>query len=186
LKAFTFGPFTLDMDTNRGKTTIRSFRVDEAALEVIEKEAKARGVSVNALVNQLLISYVNLDRYLEPLSMVKMSSDAFRDLLEAASDEEVFEAGIRTAANTIRSVILSRRGTIDLESILEHLKTMSEYAKIYRYSEASNKRKRTITLIHKWGKKGSLYYSGVLTAMLGMVGVTTKIVTADNFVSFAI
>jgi hypothetical protein len=60
------------MDTNRGKTAIRSFRVDEAALEVIEKEAKTRSVSVNTLVNQMLVSFVNFDTYLEPLSMVKI------------------------------------------------------------------------------------------------------------------
>jgi hypothetical protein len=174
------------MDTNRGRTAIRSFRVDEAALEVIEKEAKTRSVSVNTLVNQMLVSFVNFDRYLEPLSMVKISSDCFRDLLEAASDEEVFKAGSRTGMNTMRSVILERRGMIDLESILDHLKTMSEYAKIFRYSETSNNGKRTITLIHKWGKKGSVYYSGVMSSTLGMVGVKAKILTADNFVSFVV
>lgn len=170
----------------RGKTAIRSFRVDEDALGIIESEAKRQGISVNTLVNQLLQAYVNLDRFLEPLSMVKISSDCFRDLLEAASDAEVVEAGDRTATNTLRSVILARRGVVDLEHILEHLRTMGEYGKIFRYSETFHRGRRTITLIHKWGKKGSLYYTGVMTSVLRTTGLTSKIQTTENSVSIVI
>jgi len=56
------------------RSVIRSFRVDQAALEIIERDAQEKHISVNTLVNELILAYVNLDRYLDPFPMVKISS----------------------------------------------------------------------------------------------------------------
>lgn len=59
------------------KSVIRTFRVDEAALEIIEKDAQEKKISTNTLVNQLLLAYANFDRFMEQFPMIKTSTDVF-------------------------------------------------------------------------------------------------------------
>lgn len=58
--------------TELEKTVTRSFRISEVALKLIQEVAQRHNISVNALVNQILLSYVNFDRYTEKLSVVKL------------------------------------------------------------------------------------------------------------------
>lgn len=82
---------------------IRSFRVDRAALEVVERDAKEKNISVNTLVNQLILAYVNLDRYLEQFPMIKLSSDGLGVLFEGVSDEYAKSSARRVAQNMVQS-----------------------------------------------------------------------------------
>jgi hypothetical protein len=167
----------------RRATTTRSFRVDEAALEAIEKDAATRNISVNTLVNQLILSYANFDRYFMQLSMIKIAPDAFGYLLEEVPDEIVGEMGRRTAVNLVKSVILSKHGIVNLDTLLDYFKMMSDYGKIYSYSESELDRKRSVTLIHKWRRKGSLYYTQYVTAAFEMVGIQPKVSTTESSVT---
>ena len=167
------------------KTATRSFRIDETALEVIEKDAGARNISVNTLVNQILLSYANFDHYLMQLPMIRIASDTFGYLLEAMSDENVSEAGRRTAANIVKSIILSKHGEVNLNSVLDYFKLISDYGKIYSYNESEANGNRTITLIHKWGRKGSLYFVQYAMSIFEMIDVQPKITTTENSVTIA-
>src|ERR1700756_396241 len=90
------------IETPRRNTTTRSFRVDELALEAIEKDAARANVSVNTLVNQLLLSYANFDHYFGRFQTIKITRDAFADLIQYVPDECAVEAG-RHKAGSIAS-----------------------------------------------------------------------------------
>ena len=68
----------------RAKTATGSFRLDEAALNVLQEDAKKQNVSVNTLLNQLLLTYANYDRPMKRFHMVKMPASTFRHILQAA------------------------------------------------------------------------------------------------------
>lgn len=165
------------------RTTTRSFRVDEAALRAIEKEAAARNISVNTLVNQLVLSFANFDRYFVPLSMIKIASDTFRYLLDAVPDEAVGEVGRRTGANVVKSVILSKHGTMNLDTVLDYFKMVSDHSKIYTYNETQAGGKRAVTLIHKLGKKGSLYYAQYVNSVFEMINIQPRVSSTENSVT---
>ena len=167
----------------RKTTTTRSFRVDEAALEAIEKDAEARNVSVNTLVNQLLLSYANFDRYFMQLPMIKIASDAFGNLLAAVPDEVAGEMGRRTGANLVKSVILSKHGVVNLDTVLDYFRMINDYAKIYSFNESELDRKKSVTLIHKWGRKGSIYYANYVASVFEMIDVQPKVSTTENSVT---
>jgi hypothetical protein len=169
--------------SRRRRTTTRSFRVDELALEVIEKDAERANISVNTLVNQLLLSYADFDHYFSRFQTVKITSDALGYLIQCVSDEVAVEAGRRTAISMARSVILAKHGSVSLDGVLEHLKTISEYSKFYTYSESERGGKRAVILIHSFGPKGSIYFTEYLRSMFEMIGIKPKIISTEKAVN---
>jgi hypothetical protein len=167
----------------RRKTTTRSFRVDEYALEVIEKDAARANVSVNTLVNQLLLSYANFDHYFSRFQTVIVTSDAFAYLIQSLSAEAAVEAGRRTAVSMARSVILAKHGALSLDGVLDHLKTISEYSKFFTYSESEKAGRRAVILIHSFGPKGSIYFAEYLKSMFEMVGLKPTMITTEKAVN---
>lgn len=167
----------------RKRTTIRSFRVDESALEIVEKDAQLRKISVNTLVNQLLLSYANFDRYFSQDPMIKISSNAFGFLLEGVSDQYASESGKRIGENLVKFHILSKRGVLNLDSVLDHFRMISEYSNLYSYKEVEANGKTTLTLHHRYGRNGSLYFSQYLISIFGMINVRPKVTTTEQSVT---
>jgi hypothetical protein len=165
------------------KSVIRSFRVDQAALEIIEKDAQEKNISVNTLVNQLILAYVNLDRYLDQFPMIKIASEGFGLLLDGVSDEYAKESARKLALNIVQSQIMSRRGDLSLSAILEHFRTVSEYSKVFTLKEAESNGKKIITLYHRYGRKGSIWYLEYVVSLLELAGVHPKIKTTENSVT---
>jgi hypothetical protein len=167
----------------RRSTTTRSFRVDELALEAIEKDAAKANVSVNTLVNQLLLSYANFDHYFGRFQTIKITSDAFADLIQYVPDECAVEAGRRKAGSIASSVILAKYGSLNLDGVLDHLKTISEYSKFFTYSESERGGRRAVILIHRFGPKGSIYFTEYLKSMFEMIGLKPKIISTEKAVN---
>lgn len=167
----------------RRKTTTRSFRVDELALEVIEKDAAKANVSVNTLVNQLLLSYANFDHYFGRFQTIKITSDAFAGLIRYVPDEGAAEAGRLKASSIASSVILAMHGSMNLDGVLDHLKTIGDYSKFFTYSESEREGRRVVTLIHSFGPKGSIYFSEYLKSMFEMIGLKPKIISTEKAVN---
>ena len=55
--------------------------MDESALDALQEDAKKQNVSVNTLINQLILTYANYDRPMKRFHMVKMSASTFRHIL---------------------------------------------------------------------------------------------------------
>jgi len=165
------------------RSVIRSFRVDQAALEIIERDAQEKHISVNTLVNELILAYVNLDRYLDAFPMVKISSVGIGVLLEGVSDEYAKVSARRLAQNVIQSQIMSMRGDLSLSAILEYFRTVSEYSKVFTLKEAESNGKKIITVYHRYGRKGSIWIQEYIISLLELADVHPKIKTTDNAVT---
>ena len=165
------------------KSVIRSFRVDEAALDTIERDAKQKKISVNTLVNQLLLAYVDFDRYLEQFPMMKIVSPLFGFLLDGVSDDYAKGVGRRLAQNLVKSAVVSRRGGFDLSTLIDHFRLVSEYSNIYTFKEAEMHGRRSITLYHRFGRKGSVYFGEYLDALFEMLEMRPKFTTTENSVT---
>ena len=77
----------------RSKTATASFRLDDSALEALQEDAKKQNVSVNTLLNQLVLTYSNYDRPMKRFQMIKLPASTFRYLLQGAKSETIIEAG---------------------------------------------------------------------------------------------
>ena len=167
------------------KTATRSFRVDESALESIEKDAAEASVSVNTFVNQLFLNYANFDRHFRKFDGVKVFGGEAEVVIESLTDEAAAKAGEHNAQNAGKGVILAKHGSLTLGTILEYLKEISQYEGPFTYYESETGGKRTVTLVHNWGSKSSTYWAHYTATLFDMVGLNPKITTAEESVTIS-
>lgn len=165
------------------RTITRSFRIDEKAFKIVQDEAKRLNLSVNTLVNQQILSFVNFDRFFEKIGMMKIAGATFAHLLRSSSELEVIEAGTLAGSDIPRTIILAKDGKLSLDSVIRYLRMMSDYAHFYEYNEVEVERKRTITLMHALGPKGSLFLIHYMGAVLSTIDIKPVFSSTDHSVT---
>lgn len=169
------------------KTVTRSFRISESAFLAVEEEARKHNVSLNTLVNQLLLSYANFDRYFQKFGMLKISNVAYRSTLKAVPDQAIVEAAREVAQNSARVILLTRYGTLSLAGVLEYLKSLADYAYWFEYNEVlSPERKRVITLTHSLGEKFSLFMIAYSKSLFEQIAMNPKLTSTEDSITITI
>jgi hypothetical protein len=170
----------------RAKTSTGSFRLDEAALNILQEDAKKQNVSVNTLLNQLLLTYANYDRPMKRFHMVKMPASTFRHILQAANNQTIIEAGKAAGEDVPKTYIHARWGDLTEENALNYLKTMGNHANLFEYSEVTHDGKINVALSHDFGPKGSLFLQSFVQAIFEPLGRPPKFSHDENAVVFEI
>ena len=165
---------------SNGKTVTRSFRISETALSAMQEESARRNVSVNTLLNQLLLSYAMYDRFLKRFQVVKLTSSSFKHLLEAADEDQIARAGAAAGKDAPRALISARAGEINLEKVIDFIRDTGDYTDMFEYSEIKVGGKTTITLSHSLGRKGSLYIERYLQSLLSSIDVSPRFSIAND------
>ncbi len=123
------------------KTATASFRLDKSALNAIQDDARKQNVSVNTLLNQLVLAYANYDRPMKRFHMIKVPASSFKHILEAATSEAVIEAGNSAGKDVPNTYIRAKWGELTVENALNYLKTTAAYTNLFEYSEVVRGRK---------------------------------------------
>ena len=154
------------MAAARERTVTRSFRIKESAFSALQDEAEKRNISVNTLLNFLLISFSEHDRFLEEFHMVKLSLPTLKRILEACGEKELREAGKKAGATLPKSFMLAKRGSVDSAGIAEYLRLTSQYAKLFEFNMTRHGGGTNITLVHELGRSGSDFFGEYVKAAL--------------------
>jgi hypothetical protein len=168
------------------RTVTRSFRISERALKAIEDEAKTHNVSVSTIINQQLLAFADFERFVRRLGLIKISSATFQRLMQAASDKEIEEAGKDAGADAPKSIILSKDGSFNLQTGITFLQSLSEYANLFEYGEVDSGGKKVITLLHRLGPKGTLFFSSYVRSLFEQIGLVPKISGSGHSVTIEI
>ena len=130
-----------------------SFRISETAFKALQEDAKRHNVSINTLANQLFVTYAEYDRYLSKFHMIKLSASTFKRILNAASEDEIAEAGSTAGTSVPVSFILAQKGDFTFENAVEYLRTMGTHANLFDFTESigSSSTISNITLTHDLG-----------------------------------
>ncbi len=147
----------------------------------MQDEAGRKNVSVNTLLNQLLISYTRYDRFLKKFQLVKLTGVSFRRVLEASSERAISKAGQMAGSAVPSGVITARSGHVTIDTVIEYLKDTGDYNDLFEFSEVPHGGKRVITLSHQLGMKGSVYLSKYVEALMASIGVQPRVTyTSDS------
>lgn len=164
------------------KTVTRSLRISERALNSIENEAKRQNINVSTIINQQLLAYSEFERYFLRLGLIKISSATFARLLLASSDDEITAAGQEAGSDTPRSIILAKYGIMSLETVIEYLKMLSEFANLFELGEVEQGGKIVISLLHGLGPKGSVFLSSYARVLFDSIEYAPKISSSPHSV----
>jgi hypothetical protein len=168
------------------KTATASFRLDESALAAIQEEAKKQSISVNTMLNQLVLTYANYDRPMKRFRMIKLPASTLKHLLLAATNETVVEAGKSTGKDVPKTYIRAKWGDLTVENALNYLKITADYTNLFEYSEVTRGGMVSITLSHDFGTKGSLFLQRYVQSIFEPLGRPLKFLPDENAVSFEI
>ena len=168
----------------RPKTATASFRLDESALKAIQEDARKQNVSVNTLLNQLVLAYANYDRPMKRFHMIKIPASSFKRILEAATDEAIVEAGNSTGKDVPKTYMRAKWGEVTVENALSYLKTTADYTSLFEYSEVLHGGKVNVTLSHDFGPKGSLFLQRYVQAIFEPLGRPPRFLPDENAVAF--
>ena len=168
------------------KTATASFRLDESALKALQDDARKQNVSVNTMLNQLVLTYANYDRPMKRFHMLKLPASSFMHILQAATDEAIIEAGKSAGKDVPRTYIRAKWGELTVENALEYLKATADYTNLFEYSEFMRGGTINVTLSHDFGAKGSLFLQRYVQAIFEQLGKPPKFVPDENAVSFEV
>src|SRR6266581_8437673 len=110
-----------------GKTVAKSFRVNEKALSALQEEAGRQSVSVNTLVNQLLLDYSEFGRYLHRVNALKLSRKTFGEILNTVSDDNPVKAAQTEGKSAPVALIASKYGEVNVSSVLGYSRSLCLY-----------------------------------------------------------
>ena len=164
------------------RTVTRSIRISERALKAIEEESKRQNVSVNTIINQQLLSYTEFERFVRRVGVIKFASSTVQHLLEASSRVAVARAGVETGTRTPHSIILAKHGKQTLDTVYDYLEILSEYANQFEFSKLEQDGKIVITLLHRLGPKGSIFYENYTRVLFEQIDYVPKMDVTDESV----
>jgi hypothetical protein len=167
-----------------GKTVAKSFRVNEKALAALQEEANRQSISVNTLVNQLLLEYSEFGRFLQRVNALRMSRKTFAELLNAVPEDGLVKAAQAAGKSAPVALIASKYGKVTVNTVLEYIHDLSAYANLFEYYEKNENERWTVTLMHELGAKWSTFLSYYLGEAFLTAGVQTKVKTSDRAVIF--
>ena len=166
------------------KTATASFRLDESALKAIQEDAKKQNVSVNTMLNQLVLTYANYDRPMKRFHMLKLPASSFMHILQAATDEAIIEAGKSAGKDVPKTYIQAQWGELTAQNALEYLKATADYTNLFEYSEVIRGGRVSVTLSHDFVAKGSLFLQRYVQAIFEPLGKPPRFLPDENAVSF--
>ncbi|HLC10996.1 MAG TPA: hypothetical protein VJL56_04030 [Candidatus Bathyarchaeia archaeon] len=167
-----------------GKTVAKSFRVNEKALGALQEEAARQSVSVNTLVNQLLLDYSEFGRFLQRVNALRLSRKTFGEILGMASEDSLAKAGAAAGKSAPVALIASKWGKVTVNTVIEYIHDLSAYANLFEYYEKNENERWTITLMHELGPKWSAFLANYIGEAFVAAGVQPKTKTSDRAVIF--
>jgi len=166
------------------KTVAKSFRINKKALRSVQEEAKRQNLSVNMLVNQLLIDYSEFGRLAHQVNSLLLSRRTFSEILSVTPEEGLATAGRNAGKTAPSTLILSKTGEdVTVKSILEYMHDLSSYANLFEYSETHENGHWTITLQHELGNKWSIFLANYLTEAFNLASAQPKITVSERSIT---
>lgn len=110
------------------RTVLRSIRITPAVADVLTEEAHRRGISVNAVVSQVLTKYVEWDRFADRFGFVTITRDGYRKLHDALPEKDFDQIADAAGSTYPKEIALFFFKRLGVESFIEYLNLSSRYA----------------------------------------------------------
>ena len=141
------------------KTLIRSVRITKELDNLLEKDPKAKRVSVNSLISIIMTKYAEMDRYNERFGTITLRREGFRSILEAIEDDTIASLAKDIGTQIPKQFLLFWFKKMNLETYLKYLSLVCKYSGFAEYEVDINEDETEyiITLIHDLGDKWSIF-----------------------------
>ena len=169
------------------RTVIKSFRLDEGALEALKQEANTQTKTLNTLTNQLVINYANFGRYLERVGGVTLSLQTLHEFINHLTEDSAIIAGKNLGRTSPQQLITAINGEVNVNRVIEFIHNLSSIANWFQYTECSPMNGQLkITLTHGMGRNWSQFLTHYLLGAFEAAGCQPTTNLADSYVTLTI
>ncbi|MEK0325374.1 MAG: hypothetical protein QQN63_06680 [Nitrosopumilus sp.] len=145
------------MSFGKKKTVLRSIRISQELDELLQKDAKNKRISVNALISTMMIKYAEWDRFADKFGYVTLTSETFKTILEITDEKKLSELAKVMGARLPKEVMLFWFKKTDLEAFLSYIDLYGKYSGLFQYELDKEGDRYTITAHHELGENWSTF-----------------------------
>ena len=169
-------------------STTRTIRIKKESDLVLETEADRHGLSVNALVSNLVDRYVDSLRFFQSGGMVSISSETLIALLNTMDDEEVALVSSSRGPARVGDSLMQRGMKVSYDSVLWFIsQILGQYNGWFRCDYNRGDVSDRLHLSHSYGYKWSVFILNYVNSILTKVlDVKTNTVISDTAVNLEI
>ena len=163
----------------------RTFRMNPEYDKVLNEEAKRHGLTVSALLNQIIRQYVLVTRFTERIPAITMTYHAFAPLLECIPDNDLVEVAEKTGSIIPEEAILQRGQKLTFGTINWFIDVVyGKYGNWFdSYQSVINGEER-VHLAHQLNHKWSQYLAGYMRSMYqSTLDIDPKVEARENSVT---
>lgn len=168
----------------KNKLVHESFRLEEDVLETLGKEARKRGTSLSYLVNTILKSYANSDRYFQELGFILIGKDSLRKAYGRIEERQLVEDG-KELGLVAREYISYFFIDINSYTLIEFLELW--FSKFQSFQHKVEDKCHQFCLNHDINMNFSIYLGSFLKALIeSIIDRPLKLVTqSSNSLAFS-
>jgi hypothetical protein len=148
------------------KMITRTFRVNPNYDKILTEEAEKLGLSVSALLNQIIRQYVLITRFSESTPSITLSYKAFAPLLEAIQDKEIEKIAEEAGSTLPEEALLQRGKELDFDSVNWFIEVVyGQYGNWFTATQNMMDGQERIHLSHQLNQKWSKFLSKYMASM---------------------
>lgn len=166
----------------------KCFRFSTKAMIDLKSEAERKEISLNSLVNTLIMSYLKWGRFLERHGGLSFMEASFAALVNEIDDPSIFErAGREAGLRTPRRLLLMLGLPINRKKVLQVFDLICEFSLSYRFSHKIINNEDHFLLTHNLSRKWSVWFSAYVQSMFeDLLGIEVSVKADDDSISFSV
>jgi hypothetical protein len=156
------------MVTNPDDSATITFDLEENTLNELEKKSEHDGISLDTLINEILMKHTGLDTSESQSRTMSLDKSTVTKIFEIMSREEVVKLATQVGRDSTTQAILLMKSKIDLDTYLSWLQwyTRNSSLEITHNIEGNN---HTITIKHDLGENWSFYQKTIVESIFNEV-----------------
>jgi len=164
----------------------RTFRISHEYDEILNAEAEKHGLSVSALLNQIIRQYVIMTRYDDRNPNITLSNETFKPILNSVSELQLIEIAQKNGSMLPEEAILKRGEKLDFETIIWFIEMVQgRYNNWFVVNRNRVNNTERIHLGHKLNHSWSVYLTAYIQSMFkSILDIEPKIETRDSSITF--
>ena|SRR2546425_5481158 len=167
----------------KSKTLIRSIRITREIDDLLQKDAKAKRISINSLIGTIMAKYTEMDRYNERYDTITLKQESFSSIIQVVEDDQLVKVAKEIGSLIPKQFLLFWFKRSDLETYLRYLSLVCRYNGFgeYEVDIDEDRANYTITIIHNMGQKWSDFLKNWLEqGMKTTTGIIPRIDISKN------
>lgn len=144
------------------KTVLRTIRISQDLEGLLQKDAKAKRISLNSLISTIMEKYAEWDRYVEKINSITLSPAGLTAFLKAVDEKKLIEATKELGARATMEFLPFLFESTNLETYLTLLSLLCRHARFAQLEIDSIGKDYKITLIHNHGARWSIFLTNFI------------------------